>query len=1000
MPSISETAYPRIKINPSEKELIKLYTPTKEETYFAHSHTRSLTSKLGLLILLKTFQTLGRFVSFQEVPPAIISHIASSVGIEQIPDGILTYDTTGTRTRHIQLLRNYFSVRPYGNEARRCMVKAAVEASKTRSDLVDIINVAIEELIRQYYELPAFNTLLRAARTSRAIVNRGYHQLVYNSLDDAARSSLDRLLKRSPGETRSLWDRIKREPNHPTTTHIKEFIDHLHWLEQHNIKISAFDNIPPSKIQHFAAEARSLDLSSMNDLQETKRFTLTAALVREQVARAYDDVAEMFIKRVQRMHNKAREALTQYQSQTSERTDSLINLLRETVHAYKSEGTKDQRFDAMETIIGANADYIIEQCDAHIAFAGSNYFPFLPQFYKNVRHVFFNFIESVKLISTNQDQSVEKAIDFLIAHRHLRSNWLPTTKIEKTDEGFTIIQLVDISWITDKWWKLVTNKPMNGEPITKVDRRYFELCLFTQIMQELKSGDLCIPGSERFNDYREQLISWDEYNLNIKQYGKETGISIGSKAFIEELRQQLISTAKLTDEAFPDNEHIRIENGEPVLSKLNRKSEPDGLKRLEQLLKERIGATNVIDILADTEHWLGWTRFFGPISGLDAKLDNPQERYLTATFCYGCNLGPVQTARSIKGLDRKHVAFVNQRHVTEKNINDAIALVINAYNSFALQKIWGSGKTASADGTKWELYEENLMSEYHIRYGGYGGIGYYLISDSYIALFSRFTACGAWEGHYILDFVTENDSEVQPDTIHADTQGQNAPIFGLSHLLGIELMPRIRNWKKLHFYRPDPNIRYKHIDELFTEQIDWELIETHLPDMLRVALSVKAGKITPSAILRRLGTYSRKNKLYFAFRELGRVIRTLFLLRYISEIDIRRQILTATNRSESFNKFLQWVFFGGGGVISENIRDEQVKIIKYNHLVANLLIFHTMVKMTKAIREIVMEGHEVTEECLAAISPYQQEHINRFGTYSVNLNRIPEPVEYEFAISN
>jgi hypothetical protein len=50
----------------------------------------------------------------------------------------------------------------------------------------------------------------------------------------------------------------------------------------------------------------------------------------------------------------------------------------------------------------------------------------------------------------------------------------------------------------------------------------------------------------------------------------------------------------------------------------------------------------------------------------------------------------------------------------------------------------GSGKSASADGTKWD-FPQNLMSEYHIRYGGYGGIGYYLVADSYIALFSRFS---------------------------------------------------------------------------------------------------------------------------------------------------------------------------------------------------------------------------------------------------------------------
>ncbi len=140
----------------------------------------------------------------------------------------------------------------------------------------------------------------------------------------------------------------------------------------------------------------------------------------------------------------------------------------------------------------------------------------------------------------------------------------------------------------------------------------------------------------------------------------------------------------------------------------------------------------------------------------------------------------------MKILDRRQISFINQRHVTEQKLNEAIVTVINAYRDFPLQRLWGLGKTASADGTKWDLYPQNLMSEYHIRYGGYGGIGYYLVADSYIALFSRFSTCGSWEGHYILDFVTENDSEVQPDTVHSDTQGQSAPIFGLAYLLGIQ----------------------------------------------------------------------------------------------------------------------------------------------------------------------------------------------------------------------
>ena len=101
--------------------------------------------------------------------------------------------------------------------------------------------------------------------------------------------------------------------------------------------------------------------------------------------------------------------------------------------------------------------------------------------------------------------------------------------------------------------------------------------------------------------------------------------------------------------------------------------------------------------------------------------------------------------------------------------------------------------------------------------------------------------------------------------------------------------------------------------------------------MMRVAVSIRTGNILPSDILRRLNSSSRKNKLYFGFRERGRVVRTIFLLRYLADAELRRTIQAATNKSERFNQFVQWVSFGGDSLIAENTRDEQRKFIKYNH---------------------------------------------------------------------
>src|SRR3546814_12700214 len=114
-----------------------------------------------------------------------------------------------------------------------------------------------------------------------------------------------------------------------------------------------------------------------------------------------------------------------------------------------------------------------------------------------------------------------------------------------------------------------------------------------------------------------------------------------------------------------------------------------------------------------------------------------------------------------------------------------------------------------------------------------------------------------------------------PRSTRTDTLFPYTPLF----------RSRIRGIKQLVFYKPDRKAKYGHINSLFTESINWELIERHYPDMLRVAISIKAGRITPSMILRRLGVASRKNKLYFAFRELGRAIRTKFLLNYINDVE-------------------------------------------------------------------------------------------------------------------
>ena len=120
-------------------------------------------------------------------------------------------------------------------------------------------------------------------------------------------------------------------------------------------------------------------------------------------------------------------------------------------------------------------------------------------------------------------------------------------------------------------------------------------------------------------------------------------------AIVTGLREQLAMRRRPSMPPSPPTSTSRSSGGKPVVRRLRAKPEATGTADLERRLKERFAPIDLIDALADTEHWLDWTRHFGPVSGFDAKVDRPRERYLATVFCYGCKLGPSQAARAMKG---------------------------------------------------------------------------------------------------------------------------------------------------------------------------------------------------------------------------------------------------------------------------------------------------------------------------------------------------------------
>jgi TnpA family transposase len=140
---------------------------------------------------------------------------------------------------------------------------------------------------------------------------------------------------------------------------------------------------------------------------------------------------------------------------------------------------------------------------------------------------------------------------------------------------------------------------------------------------------------------------------------------------------------------------------------------------------------------------------------------------------------------------------------------------------------------------------------------------------------------------------------------------------------------------------------------------------------MQVAISISEGRLSSATLMRRLRSNSRKNRIYKVFREVGRSVRTVALLRYLADPQLRARITAATNKVESYNGFSHWLGFGNNGILASNDPDEQEKL---NTLLANLVIFHNALDIMDAVRQLVAEGWLITAEQLGAMSPYLRRH--------------------------
>ena len=989
MVAIHETAYPRFKSNLTSKELREVFTLSTEERDLLNQKTKikNAVSRLGFALLLKCYQYLGRPIQVDDINTAVKKHMAEQLSIDVNQD-LSCYPKT-TRQRHIGIIRGYLNINLNKRARRQLMKKTALDTAATKENLADIINRVVEDIFRDRYELPAYQALVRLARAARTVTHYGHYYCIHQALSSNQMQFIEGILRADNDQslTQRSWLDLKEEPKQPTDHNMKNFMAYVNQLRalRQQLLIDV-DFIAPSRLEHLRDEAMMTDCSDMRKINKVKRYALVVIFIYMKLTSAVDDLIRVFIVWIKKIENKAKEKFKNYRLEQAGKTDDFVLLLYNMLLAVENNDTPEHKIEAIEEQLGGKTETLIEECRSYLGLTGNKHVGWMIKPYKNKRTLLFNLLENITVLSSSQDKSIEVALRFIKHYRSSRKEW-----IEWSD---TDVVQPDLDLLPEPWFKVVTGLK-KGVPTTKIHRHSYEIAVFHVLMGDLSCSDAYVEEAFIYDDPNKQFITWEEFNDTMNDYCRLAKLPADCDQLRALLQDKLRKTAQKVDDNYLNNPYFILNKSKPILKKSPTKIYHPDLEKIKQAVMDKMPKMSIVEAMIDVENWLNLSVCFKPLSGKEHKIVHYPSRFIATILAYGCNMGPTQAERCLTQFSRKQIAWLFHHHITEKRLKKASTQLINHYHLFALPKHWGPGDSASVDGTFWDMYTQNLLAAHHIRYGRYGGVGYYHVSDQYIALFSNFISSAVHESVYLLDDVVENDSDIKINKVHGDSWAQSEVLFGLAFLMNILILPRIKRFKHLYYYKVDPSDCYEHIHDLFTEKaIDWELIKIHYHDMLRVVMSIQKGKVKSSTILRKLCSKSRKNKLYFAFRELGRVIRTEFLLNYIDDLELRQSIQAATCKSEEFNDFIAWIRFGGGGVLADNMRFSQRKMIKCNHLLANILIFHTVAHQTKAINTLRQQGVEFPSKLLADFSPYWREHINRFGVFSLNMDKSSEKVDY------